>query len=65
MCRIPLFFEEKTTLVKPWVRGFLPNARSMQLIKWLWIDPAWRRDPAGAPPPPVLELEPRGRLAPP
>ncbi|WP_437785740.1 peptide ABC transporter substrate-binding protein [Sorangium sp. So ce1097] len=61
MCRIPLYFEEKPTLVKPWVRGFIPNARSTQLIKWLWIDPDWQHRPAGEPPP-VLELPPPGRL---
>ncbi|XXX81746.1 peptide ABC transporter substrate-binding protein [Sorangium sp. So ce134] len=61
MCRIPLYFEEKPTLVKPWVRGYIPNARSTQLIKWLWIDPDWQHRPAGDPPP-VLELPPPGRL---
>ncbi|WP_437941902.1 peptide ABC transporter substrate-binding protein [Sorangium sp. So ce341] len=62
MCRIPLYFEEKPTLVKPWVRGYIPNARNTQLVKWLWIDPDWQRRPAGEPPP-VLELPPPGRLA--
>ncbi|WP_437947889.1 peptide ABC transporter substrate-binding protein [Sorangium sp. So ce296] len=61
MCRIPLYFEEKTTLVKPWVRGYIPNARNTQLVKWLWIDPDWQHRPAGEPPP-VLELPPPGRL---
>ncbi|WP_438030085.1 peptide ABC transporter substrate-binding protein [Sorangium sp. So ce233] len=61
MCRIPLYFEEKTTLVKPWVRGFIPNARNTQLVKWLWIDPDWQHRPAGEPPP-ALELPPPGRL---
>ncbi|MGK3963516.1 peptide ABC transporter substrate-binding protein [Sorangium sp. So ce1667] len=61
MCRIPLYFEEKPTLVKPWVRGFIPNARSTQLIKWLWIDPEWQHRPPGEPPP-ALELPPPGRL---
>ncbi|WP_437900547.1 peptide ABC transporter substrate-binding protein [Sorangium sp. So ce124] len=61
MCRIPLYFEEKPTLVKPWVRGYIPNARNTQLIKWLWIDPDWQKGPAGEPPP-VLELPPPGRL---
>ncbi|WP_437321056.1 peptide ABC transporter substrate-binding protein [Sorangium sp. So ce385] len=61
MCRIPLYFEEKPTLVKPWVRGYIPNARNTQLVKWLWIDPDWQHRPAGEPPP-VLELPPPGRL---
>ncbi|AUX22639.1 peptide ABC transporter substrate-binding protein [Sorangium cellulosum] len=61
MCRIPLYFEEKPTLVKPWVRGFLPNARNTQLMRWLWIDPDWQSKPAGAPPP-APELPPPGRL---
>ncbi|WP_437971427.1 peptide ABC transporter substrate-binding protein [Sorangium sp. So ce260] len=61
MFRIPLYFEEKPTLVKPWVRGFIPNARNTQLVKWLWIDPDWQRRPAGEPPP-ALEMPPPGRL---
>ncbi|WP_437492419.1 peptide ABC transporter substrate-binding protein [Sorangium sp. So ce1014] len=61
MFRIPLYFEEKSTLVKPWVRGYIPNARNTQLIKWLWIDPDWQHRPAGEPPP-ALEMPPPGRL---
>ncbi|WP_437682513.1 peptide ABC transporter substrate-binding protein [Sorangium sp. So ce131] len=61
MCRIPLYFEEKSTLVKPWVRGFIPNARNTQLVKWLWIDPDWQGKPAAAAPA-ELELPPPGRI---
>lgn len=36
--RIPLYFYTKSTLVKPWVKGFYPNARNVHLFQWLWID---------------------------
>lgn len=40
MPRIPLFFSTRSTLVKPWVRGFSGNTRSLHLAHWLAIDPS-------------------------
>jgi oligopeptide transport system substrate-binding protein len=44
MAKMPLYFYTKSTLVKPWVRGFTGNARSTHLVKWFWIDPDWKQN---------------------
>lgn len=56
--KIPLYFYTKSTLVKPWVKGFRPNARNVHLAQWLWIDPSGTAEdrPAAAP----LEYAPPG-----
>jgi oligopeptide transport system substrate-binding protein len=59
MPRIPLYFNARATLVKPWVKGFRGNARNPHAIQYLWVDPEWQRDtpdttaytPADMPPP--------------
>jgi hypothetical protein len=38
MTRIPLYFYTRAVLVKPWVKGFYPNARNVHLAQWMWID---------------------------
>jgi oligopeptide transport system substrate-binding protein len=55
MSRLPLFFPAGSMLRKPWIKGFYGNGRSMDLVRWLWIDPAFRDhpmsdEPASAPP---------------
>lgn len=40
--KIPLYFYTKSTLIKPWVKGFHFNRRNEQLAQWMWIDPDWR-----------------------
>lgn len=55
--RIPLYFYTKSTLVKPWVKGFYPSPRNVHLAQWLWIDPTTQAEnrPAAEPrdyPPP-------------
>ncbi len=42
MPRLPLFFETRSTLVKPWVKGFWELAQSAPR-QYLWIDPGWQR----------------------
>jgi oligopeptide transport system substrate-binding protein len=65
MSKIPLYFYTKQTLVKPWVMGFVPNARNVQLVKWLWIDPERQEMGADAAPAyPSPEFPPPGRFAP-
>jgi oligopeptide transport system substrate-binding protein len=49
MPRIPLFFSTRSTLVKPWVRGFSGNTRSLHLAHWLAIEPSPTLGPRGAP----------------
>ena len=63
--RIPLFFMTAATLVKPWVKGFYGNGQVLDLVRWMWIDPAWRSDANNPPASAPLELPPPGRLAPP
>lgn len=56
--KIPLYFYTRNTLVKPWVKGFYPNPRSVHLAQWLWIDPAGAAENRPAPTP--LEYAPPG-----
>ncbi|MFO0553219.1 MAG: peptide ABC transporter substrate-binding protein [Polyangiaceae bacterium] len=47
--KIPLYFYTKTTLLKPWVKGFHFNRRNEQLVQWMWIDPNWESNPSNEP----------------
>ena len=39
MARIPFYFYTKSTLIKPWVKGFMGLPLGSHLIQYLWIDP--------------------------
>jgi oligopeptide transport system substrate-binding protein len=60
MPRIPLYFYTRSTLVKPWVKGFRGSKRDPHAIQFLWLDPDWQQstssEPAFQPP----ELPPPG-----
>jgi oligopeptide transport system substrate-binding protein len=63
--RIPLYFYTRSTLVKPWVKGFRGNKRKPHEIQFLWIDPSFQAH-AGAPDLPAFvppELPPPGPWA--
>jgi oligopeptide transport system substrate-binding protein len=69
MPRMPLYFYTKSTLVKPWVKGFSPSVRGMHLLQFFWIDPlrplrspdrAALREPAFPP----MEFPPPGVFSP-
>ncbi|MCC6554319.1 MAG: peptide ABC transporter substrate-binding protein [Polyangiaceae bacterium] len=62
MAKIPLFFGTGITLVKPWVKGYRGNGQARDLIRWLWVDPAWRDHPGDEPAGPPLEMPPPGRI---
>jgi oligopeptide transport system substrate-binding protein len=62
MARIPLYFLTGTTLVKPYVRGYYDNARSIHPLQYAWIDPDWARRDGDRPAFVPLELPPPGRL---
>ncbi|CAN93606.1 MULTISPECIES: ABC transporter substrate-binding protein [Sorangium] len=62
MPKLPLYFYTKSTLVKPWVKGFKGNSRGVQLVKWLWNDPSWRDNPSNETAFPELEFPAPGRL---
>jgi oligopeptide transport system substrate-binding protein len=64
MCKMPLYFYTKSTLIRPWVKGFQGNPRSLQLIQWLWLDPDWRNNRSNEFAFSGLEFPARGRLAP-
>jgi oligopeptide transport system substrate-binding protein len=58
MPRIPLYFYARSTLVKPWVKGFWGSARNPHAIQFLWIDPAWQQGGPNVPAYPPPELPP-------
>ena len=61
--RIPLYFYTRSTLVKPWVKGFRGSKRNPHAIQYLRIDPAWQ---SGGPDTPAYvpdELPPPGAFA--
>ncbi len=63
MPKMPLYFYTKSTLLKPWVKGWYPNPRNVHLVKWFWIDPSWATSTDNEPAVPSLELPPPGRIA--
>ncbi len=67
MSRIPLYFYTKSTMVKPYVRGFFPNALNEHAMRWVWIDPSWSLKTPGADNKPAItprELPAPGRFMP-
>jgi oligopeptide transport system substrate-binding protein len=60
MPRIPFYFYTKSTLVKPWVKGFTPNVRNVHLTHWMWIDPTGTAE--NTPAAPAREYAPPGRF---
>lgn len=60
MAKMPIYFYTKNTLVKPWVKGFHFNARNNQLVKYVWIDEAWRTNADDSPAYPLTDVPPPG-----
>ncbi len=44
MPKIPLYFYTKSTLMKPYVKGFRFNAKNRHHLAWMWIDPSFETD---------------------
>ena len=63
MAKMPLYFYTKSSLMKPWVKGFRGNGRNVTLMKWLWIDPSWRSNPSNEPAFPSIDFPTPGRIA--
>jgi oligopeptide transport system substrate-binding protein len=63
MPRLPLFFETRSTLVKPWVKGFWGSSLNPHLVQYLWIDPDWQRGLPNEPAYLPAELPLPGRIA--
>jgi oligopeptide transport system substrate-binding protein len=63
MPRIPLYFDTRSTLVKPWVKGFWGSSLNPHLVQYLWIDPNWQRGADNEPAYLPAELAPPGRIA--
>jgi oligopeptide transport system substrate-binding protein len=64
MSKLPLYFYTKSTLLKPWVKGYYGTVRPAHLVKWMWIDPSWRSSPENSPAAPPLPFPEPGRGAP-
>jgi oligopeptide transport system substrate-binding protein len=62
MCRMPIYFRARSTMVKPWVKGFFGSPRDAHLVKWMWIDPEWKSNPESSPAMPPLPFPEPGRL---
>ena len=62
MPRLPLYFYTKSSLVKPYVKGFYPNASNEHPLRWMWIDSAWRNNASNAPAYPPVEIPAPGIL---
>ena len=56
MARLPLYFYTKSTLIKPYVKGFYPNAANRHKVQWMWIDPDWKSGGDNVPVYPPEEL---------
>jgi ABC-type oligopeptide transport system substrate-binding subunit len=63
MPRLPLHFDTRSTLVKPWVKGFWGSALNPHLVQYLWIDPNWQRSGPNEPAYLPTELPQPGRIA--
>ena len=63
MPRLPLHFDTRSTLVKPWVKGFWGSALNPHLVQYLWIDPDWQRSGPNEPAYLPMELPQPGRIA--
>ena len=64
MARLPLYFYTKSTLIKPYVKGFYPNAANRHKVQWMWIDPDWKAGGDNVPVYPPEELPEPGVIAP-
>jgi oligopeptide transport system substrate-binding protein len=62
MPRLPLYFRARATVVKPWVKGFYGIAEDRHLLRWLWIDPEWEKNPGNEPAAAPIGLPVPGRL---
>lgn len=64
MARIPFYFYTKSTLIKPWVKGFWGLPRGTHLIQYLWIDPDGVKHEGNELAYQPLELPPPGAYSP-
>ncbi len=64
MPRIPIYFYTKSTLVKPWVKGYWGWSRYAHAYQYLWIDPDFAAHPGNEPAYPPLEFPAPGALSP-
>ncbi|MSP24215.1 MAG: peptide ABC transporter substrate-binding protein [Myxococcales bacterium] len=64
MPRMPIYFYTKSWLIKPYVKGFYPNAMNKHPIHWMWLDESWRANPENRPAHVPHELPPPGSYAP-
>ncbi len=65
MPRLPLYFYTKSTLIKPYVKGYWPNVANEHPVRFMWVDPRWRSNSKNVAAYPPEELPSPGRIAPP
>jgi ABC-type oligopeptide transport system substrate-binding subunit len=41
MSKLPLYFYTKSNLIKPWIKGYWPNASNDHYMRWMWVDSDW------------------------
>jgi oligopeptide transport system substrate-binding protein len=58
---VPLYFYTKSTMVKPYVKGFYENAKNEHLVRFMWLDRDWKRQAVNTPAYPIAEFAPPGR----
>lgn len=64
MSKLPIYFYTKSTLIKPWVRGYWDNSSNEHMLRWLWIDRDWCKGGDNRPALEPLELDKPQRYAP-
>jgi oligopeptide transport system substrate-binding protein len=62
MSRMPLYFYTKSTLVKPYVKGYYPNGANRHRVRWMWIDQDWKNNKTNVPAYPPRELPKPGTI---
>jgi oligopeptide transport system substrate-binding protein len=62
MPRMPIYFYTKSTLIKPFVKGYWDNAMNKHGVRYMWVDPAWRTDKENRPAIPALDFPEPGRI---
>lgn len=62
MSKLPLYFYTKSTLIKPYVKGFYPNGNNRHNVRWMWIDPNWPAESENVPALPPLDFPDPGNF---
>jgi hypothetical protein len=64
MSKLPLYFYTKSNVIKPWMKGYWPNASNDHYMRWLWVDPDWCKGGDNVPSYPPPEFPEPGHIPP-